>query len=268
MELCIFSTVNQIEADMVKNALDENKIDNYLKNKSANTLGLGGWTVVFGAANLAFGDIKVMVKEEDKEKALEIVKTLFGDDEEVVDINESEETATSSNDLEFSDENCDTEETTEKNIDDNEKTSKKKKNPKRKFFVFFGIVLFIMIAFTIFINIPPQPKNDKIETKIRYYYEMFTIPIAVYDSTQWPEYWTLNAMKDLRNELRAQGSQLWDSTANASEDDIFTLFTNSGYTPTETKDIIADINAVGNYIIFGKYTEDENYIKVTYFEKF
>jgi hypothetical protein len=67
MEVCIFSTANQIEAEMVKNALDEDDIDNYLKNHSSNSLGLGGWTVPLGGTNLIYGDIKVMVNEEDAE---------------------------------------------------------------------------------------------------------------------------------------------------------------------------------------------------------
>ena len=82
MTVCIFSTVNQIDAGIVKSALDEEDIDNYLKNYYSNTLGFAGWTTPFAGANLAFGDIEVYVKEEDAEKALGIVKALFGDSED------------------------------------------------------------------------------------------------------------------------------------------------------------------------------------------
>jgi len=68
MSVCIFSIANQIEAGLLKSALDEKNIDNFLKNYRANTL--------YAGAN---GNIEVFVKEEDIEKALDIVKALFGD---------------------------------------------------------------------------------------------------------------------------------------------------------------------------------------------
>jgi hypothetical protein len=66
MTVCIFSTVNQLDAGLLKSALDEKNIDNYLKNFHFNMLGFG-WT----------GNIEVHVKEEDAEKAFEIGKLLF-----------------------------------------------------------------------------------------------------------------------------------------------------------------------------------------------
>jgi hypothetical protein len=80
MAVCIFSTINQIDAGMLKSALDENNIDNFFKNYHSNILGLAGWTVPFTGVNLLTGDIEVYVKEEDVEEALEIIKTLFGAD--------------------------------------------------------------------------------------------------------------------------------------------------------------------------------------------
>ena len=82
MAVCIFSTVNQIDAGMLKSALDEKNIDNFFKNYQSNILGLAGWTVPFAGVNLLTGDIEVYVKEEDAEEALEIIKTLFGDDKQ------------------------------------------------------------------------------------------------------------------------------------------------------------------------------------------
>jgi hypothetical protein len=271
MEVCIFSTVNQIEADMVKNALDENKIDNYLKNGSANALGLGGWTVGVGGANLVFGDIKVMVKEEDKEKALEIVGILFGDDEKN-DTTEFEEDKISSNDsenLNKTQEGYDTQNEIEEDIkNESPKFKEKKKSPKRKFLIFIGLVILVMTVFTIYINIPPQPKKDKIETITQYYYyEQFTIPRDEYNTIFQPSEWDLDSTKDYRKQLKSYNSKLLYSTANATKTDLFTLFTNSGYTPSETDDIIYDINLIGNMIFSVEYEEDKNYIKITYFEK-
>jgi cell division protein FtsB len=273
MEICVFSTANQIEADMVKNALDENKIDNYLKNKSANTLGLGGWTVGVGGANLAFGDIKVMVKENDKEKALEIVKLLFGD-EENDDATEFEETEISSNgseNLNETQENYDTEKTIEEGINNNNNKTTikgKKKSPKRNFLIFLGLIFLVMIAFSVYINMPSKQKKDKIETVIQYYYyEMFTIQKDEYNSIFQPSEWDLDSTKDYRKRLKSHNPKLLYSTADATENDLFTIFTNSGYTPSETNDIIYDINLIGNMLFSVEYEKDENYVQITYFEK-
>jgi hypothetical protein len=273
MEVCVFSTVNQIEADMVKNALDEKNIDNYLKNQSSNALGLGGWTVGVGGANLAFGDIKVMVLEKDKEKALEIVEALFGDDdEEKIDTTEFEETEIHSNDsenLNENQENHNAEKQIKENKNNNTTTSKgKKKSPVRNFLIFMGLVILVMIAFSIYINIPSQPKKESIETLTQYYYyEMFIIPETEFNLIPVPSDVRFDSIKDYRNQLRSHESQLLNSTASASENDIFTIFTNSGYTPSETNDIISEINSIGNMILFGGYAEDTNYTHITYFEK-
>jgi hypothetical protein len=80
MGVCIFSTINQVKADLLKGALDENNIDCFLENYHSNAVGIGGLTVPFAGTNLVTGDIKVIVKDEDVEKSLEIVKALFGED--------------------------------------------------------------------------------------------------------------------------------------------------------------------------------------------
>jgi hypothetical protein len=272
MEVCIFSTVNQIEADMLKTALDENNIDNYLKNYSANSLGLGGWTVPFGGANLIFGDIKVMVKEKDVDKALDIKITLFGDDEKECDTAEFEETEISSNDSENLNETqeCyDTENKTGEDINNNATTFKgKKKSAKGKFLIFICLVLFVMAAFTIYSNISPQQKKDRVKAVTQYYYyEMFTIPKTEYNSISFPAERTWDSINDYRIRLRSAGAKLLNSTATASENDIFTLFTNSGYTPGETNGILSEINSIGNMIFLGEYGEDNNLMHIAYLEK-
>jgi hypothetical protein len=79
MAICVFSTVNQIEAGLLKSALDEKGIVNFFFNY--NTQSLGGIFAPFSVTNLLIGDIKVMVKEEDVEKALEVIKDIFGNDQ-------------------------------------------------------------------------------------------------------------------------------------------------------------------------------------------
>ena len=85
MSVCIFSTVNQIEAGLLKSALDENNIDSYLQNYFINNMGLGvgGVLPAFSGSPLAVGsNIKVFVKDEDVERALEIVGALFDNNRE------------------------------------------------------------------------------------------------------------------------------------------------------------------------------------------
>ena len=72
--------------------MDEKGIVNFLKNYGANTLGLAGLSTPFAGANLAFGNIEVYVTDEDVEKSLEIIKTLFGNEEENNNLTEFEET--------------------------------------------------------------------------------------------------------------------------------------------------------------------------------
>jgi hypothetical protein len=68
MTVCIFSAANEIEAGMVKTALDEKGIKSYLQNSNS---------LAYLRANLAFGNMDVHVNEEDVGKAIEIIKMLF-----------------------------------------------------------------------------------------------------------------------------------------------------------------------------------------------
>jgi uncharacterized membrane protein len=102
MSVCIFSTVNQIEAGLLKNALDKNNIENYLQNYSMNNMGLGvgGILPSFSGTPLAQGlDIKVFVKDEDIDKALDIVETLFGNNIEAENIAEPDDNEQSETDV-------------------------------------------------------------------------------------------------------------------------------------------------------------------------
>jgi cbb3-type cytochrome oxidase subunit 3 len=166
-------------------------------------------------------------------------------------------------------ESYDTEKTIEEDRKDNATAPKrKKKSAKRNFLIFIGLVFIAMAAYTIYNNIPSQPKKDTIETITQYYYyEMFTIPKTEYNAISFPAEWTLDSTNDYRIRLRSSGSKLLNSTATASENDIFTLFTNSGYTPDETDGILSQINSIGNIIFFGEYGEDHDLMHIAYFEK-
>ena len=80
MAACIFSTVNQAEAGLLKGALDEKNIENFIKNFHSNALGISGWTVPLAGANTGLGNIEVYVRDEDAKDALEVVNALFGVD--------------------------------------------------------------------------------------------------------------------------------------------------------------------------------------------
>ena len=378
--VCIFSTANQFEADLVKSALDERNIDNYLKNYRTNALGLAGWTTTFAGTNLLFGNIEVIVREEDAEEAFDIVKVLFGS------LEENEELLSSSNDSEtIKVENY----KEDLNIYDNAKENEgfnnrknKKLSAKNKFFIFLGIVLFLVIFFQIFINKPSsQVSNRRIwdsrhlepdignrnvliterdlvgvwelertenlstinsvnrlefyydgtglignnsmtwqlregnrifrESDIgtslwdieiaengtlliyhydgfnysgirpqkamyrkvadiinqKYYYEMFLVDKPHYFMVSQPSTWDMNSIRNYRNELKnTRHYRFLYSTADAYENELFSLLTNSGYTPGETTDIISYINNVGNFFILGDYQENTNYVHVAYFE--
>jgi hypothetical protein len=194
------------------------------------------------------------------------------DDENNNDTAEFKETDISSNEFENLNETQeahDTETTIEEDVKNNAITAKgKKKSTKKNFLIFIGLVFVAMTAYAIYNNIPSQPKKDMIETITQYYYyEMFTIPKTEYNAISFPAEWTLESTNDYRIRLRSSGSKLLNSTATASENDIFTLFTNSGYTPSETDGIISQINSIGNIIFFGEYGEDNNLMHIAYFEK-
>jgi len=75
MPKCIFSSVNALEVGMVKCALDENNINNFLQNYYSN-ISDGGLSIICTGVN-AEDFINVIVKDEDVEKALEIINSLF-----------------------------------------------------------------------------------------------------------------------------------------------------------------------------------------------
>ena len=168
MTVCIFSTANQIEAGLVKSALDEAKIDNYLQNYTTQSLG-GMWSP-FAGTNLAIGDIKVMIKEEDVEEALEIIKIILGDDEQTTTDNEDNSAEPNDEpDYLSLEKKQDISEDTEKPVEDDQsgnentdtitQTSSKNKKPTA-FWKFFLIVIFVTILVSIlFVIGPPRKKT-------------------------------------------------------------------------------------------------------------
>ena len=291
MPVCIFSTVNQVEAGILQSALEGENIANYAKNLHSNSIGLAGWSTPFAGTNLVTGNIEILVKEEDVEKALEIVKTLFGDADEDIDNPEIEEISQHPNtsekeEIKKTESNSDsydviTDEEKIPDINDIDGNNKKRKklSPAKKFFMFFGIVLIIMLLFTVLTNVLSSQSSRSsssgweapriTEKEQKYYYEMFLVDREYYFTVPQPSAWDKNTIKDFRNKLKqSQNYRFLFSTADTSENDLFTLFTNAGYAPDETTDIISYINNVGNTFLASEYQEDANYFHVAYFEKF
>ena len=88
MPKCVFSTLDIMELELVKSALDDNDIENYLENYYSNSLKITSWAASFAGINTTIGDINIIVRDEDFERALEIIDTLFIKDT-VTDINEN-----------------------------------------------------------------------------------------------------------------------------------------------------------------------------------
>ena len=84
MSVCIFTTVNQIEAGMLKGALDNQNIPNFFRNYHANTTGLAGWAVPLSGSNLLIGNIEIYVNDEDAEKAADTAKAIFGENKKIL----------------------------------------------------------------------------------------------------------------------------------------------------------------------------------------
>jgi hypothetical protein len=262
MEICIYSTANPVKADMLKEALDKKNIANYLKNKSANTLGLGGWTVGVAGANLIFGDIKVMVKEEDSDEALEVVNTLFGDIEEDSDI-EVENSLVDSNNSENN-----VEEHPSDLLDNDEghskEQSKKKMSARGLFFIFLGVAILAVFLYFSYPHIVKKITDQ-------YYNEMFIVSIEDYNSIPEPISYGFYAIEDYRNNLYnkipVRGWQQKIYSVEMSKKELINFFTGSGNTSEEANNLINDINLIGNILFDYVFERNEEYMAIIYISK-
>jgi tetratricopeptide (TPR) repeat protein len=86
-----------MEAGLLQKALDKNNIDSLLQDSHVDT---AGWMIALHGS-IPGRNIKVIVYEEDTERAFEVVKALFGDDEEELDSTENQEFPSESNEVDF-----------------------------------------------------------------------------------------------------------------------------------------------------------------------
>lgn len=274
MSVCIFSTVNQIEAGLVENALEEKGIENYVKNKHSNSIGLAGWTPLLAGTNLLTGNIEIHVNDEDVDKALDVVKALFGDTDDNEANSEMEEMSSSlnesENEVEKSQDSSDTYENIEDEkyvIEDNE-IKTKKLSPRKKMLIFLGVTFFAALLITILaiVSVTSEQKNNNTSTQY-YYFELFTVSKENYDLIIAPAILDAKLIKNYRDSLRASGFHLISSKASVPRSDLFDYFISLGFTPMESHDFIGIINNLGNFITRNTYQDDQNNVYISYFEK-
>ena len=121
MAVCVFSTVNETDAGLVKTALDERGINNYIRNSSS---------LAYLRANLSIGSMEVYVEEKNADIALEIVKTLFDDEDEDNQIEENTD-----------------QETDNEELDDASEVIPRKRAPFASIWLIFSLVVSIIVFF-------------------------------------------------------------------------------------------------------------------------
>ena len=113
----------------------------------------------------------------------------------------------------------------------------------------------------------PETKTGS-ETKTQYYfYEVFRISKANYNSVSLPSSITFNAIKSYRNSLKNYSVEFIGSGTDATQSDIYSLLTQRGMTPSETNSEISLLNSVGNNVLLFQYVYDNNFYIIMYVEK-
>jgi hypothetical protein len=147
----------------------------------------------------------------------------------------------------------------------------------RRYYLLLGVILVSVAIFLIFVIVSAaQPINitkDNSLTQI-YYYEIFTVsnenfiavpqPALYFDPPSWKQ-----SIKNYKDQLRANGSNLYSSRKNVTHNDIYEYFINFGLTSMESNKKLSTLNTMGNLLLSRPYQDDSggNYMEVTYLEK-
>ncbi|MDR0322259.1 MAG: hypothetical protein LBI28_12230 [Treponema sp.] len=124
-----------------------------------------------------------------------------------------------------------------------------------------GIFVISMIIFgLLFIGCATTNKS---EAENHYYYEMFVISIANYNSVVAPSI-TYEAILAYKNSLKNYSEEYIGSGSDETRKGIYDFFIERGLTPKEANDFISKINSVGNYLFT---VGSEEYYVVLYIEK-
>jgi hypothetical protein len=107
----------------------------------------------------------------------------------------------------------------------------------------------------------------KTETETQYYYEIFRLTKTNFNSVPLPSTLTFNAIKSYRNSLKNYSVEFIGSGTDATQNDIYSLLTQRGMTPSETNDEISLLNSVGNNVLIFEYAYSDSYYVIIYVEK-
>ena len=100
-----------------------------------------------------------------------------------------------------------------------------------------------------------------------YYYEGFTITKTNFNSVPFPSSATFNAIKNYRNSLKNYMVDFLESGTDATENDIYSLLTLSGMTPSEANAEIKLLKNVGNNVGIFTHAYNINLYVIIYVEK-
>jgi len=128
----------------------------------------------------------------------------------------------------------------------------------------FFIVGIIIVG--LFFNSCDTSTEPEIKTQY-YYYEVFRISKSNFNSVSMPSSPTFNAIKSYRNSLKNYSVEFIGSGTDATQNDIYSLMTQRGMTPTEANNEISLLNSIGNDVLWFQYVYDSNYYIIMYLEK-
>jgi len=129
------------------------------------------------------------------------------------------------------------------------------------------VILLISLVFGTILTGCKEPEPEPDTQKTQYYYEIFRISKTNYYSVSLPSTATFNTIKNYRNQLKNYSVEFISSGTDATQDDIYSLITQRGMSPTEANQEISFLNSIGNDLFYFQYIPDSNYYIILYLEK-
>jgi len=129
---------------------------------------------------------------------------------------------------------------------------------------FWTLILAVSILFGTILTGCKEPEPEKTQY---YYYEFFRITKTNYNSVALPSTATFSSIKNYRDRLKNYSVEFISSGTDATQDDIYSLMTQRGMSPTEANNEISFLNSVGNDVLYAQYTLDSNFYIIIYIEK-
>jgi hypothetical protein len=100
-----------------------------------------------------------------------------------------------------------------------------------------------------------------------YYYEGFRILESSLGAVPTPSAPTFSAIKSYRDSLKTYSVEFLISGTDTTQDELYSLLTQRGMTPSEANEEIDFLNSIGNNILFADYALDNRYVIIIYLEK-